>query len=173
MLPQFIVDMPGGGGKRLVSTYESYNRTTGVSKYARRERERGREEEREGPLGGSCFPSIGRFMLPQFIVDMPGGGGKRLVSTYESYDRMTGVSKYVEEGGGEGGRGGEGEREREGERGGPIGGFMLPQFMVDMPGGGGKRLVSTYESYNRTTGVSKYVEEGGGGRGRGEERGGL
>ena len=39
--------------------------------------------------------SIAGFMMPQFVVDLPGGGGKRLSSTFESYDRKTGVSRFV------------------------------------------------------------------------------
>eukprot|EP00026_Physarum_polycephalum_P007228 Phypoly_transcript_07285.p1 GENE.Phypoly_transcript_07285~~Phypoly_transcript_07285.p1 ORF type:complete len:492 (-),score=67.76 Phypoly_transcript_07285:95-1570(-) len=39
--------------------------------------------------------SIGGFMMPTFVVDLPGGGGKRLASSFESYDRSTGVSKYI------------------------------------------------------------------------------
>lgn len=39
---------------------------------------------------------------------------------------------------------------------GSIAGFSMPKFIVDLPGGGGKRLASTYESYNRTTGISKF-----------------
>ncbi|KAF6813621.1 l-lysine -aminomutase [Colletotrichum sojae] len=39
--------------------------------------------------------SIAGFMMPQFVVDLPGGGGKRLASTFRSYDRKTGVSTYV------------------------------------------------------------------------------
>jgi lysine 2,3-aminomutase len=38
--------------------------------------------------------SIAGFMMPQFVVDLPGGGGKRLACSYESYDRETGVSRY-------------------------------------------------------------------------------
>ncbi|CAO2650849.1 Nn.00g091460.m01.CDS01 [Neocucurbitaria sp. VM-36] len=34
------------------------------------------------------------FMMPSFVVDLPGGGGKRLVSTYDSYDEKTGVATY-------------------------------------------------------------------------------
>ena len=37
---------------------------------------------------------IAGFMMPQFIVDLPGGGGKRLVSSYESYDRSAGVARF-------------------------------------------------------------------------------
>lgn len=33
-------------------------------------------------------------MMPSFVVDLPGGGGKRLASTYESYDRKTGRSSF-------------------------------------------------------------------------------
>ncbi|TAQ85305.1 hypothetical protein B7494_g6361 [Chlorociboria aeruginascens] len=39
--------------------------------------------------------SIAGFMTPQFVVDLPGGGGKRLAASYQSYDRKTGVSKFV------------------------------------------------------------------------------
>ncbi|KAH6630835.1 hypothetical protein B0J18DRAFT_113383 [Chaetomium sp. MPI-SDFR-AT-0129] len=38
--------------------------------------------------------SIAGFMMPSFVVDLPGGGGKRLACSYESYDRATGVSTY-------------------------------------------------------------------------------
>lgn len=33
-------------------------------------------------------------------------------------------------------------------------GFMIPKFMIDLPGGGGKRMVSTYKFYNEETGES-------------------
>ena len=39
--------------------------------------------------------SIAGFVMPQFVVDLPGGGGKRLAASYESYDRETGVSTFV------------------------------------------------------------------------------
>jgi lysine 2,3-aminomutase len=39
--------------------------------------------------------SIAGFDMPQFVVDLPGGGGKRLACSYKSYDRDTGVSRYV------------------------------------------------------------------------------
>jgi lysine 2,3-aminomutase len=35
------------------------------------------------------------FNTPQFVVDTPGGGGKRIASTYDSYDPETGVSVYT------------------------------------------------------------------------------
>ncbi|AEO54346.1 hypothetical protein MYCTH_40990 [Thermothelomyces thermophilus ATCC 42464] len=38
--------------------------------------------------------SIAGFMMPSFVVDLPGGGGKRLACSFESYDRATGVSRY-------------------------------------------------------------------------------
>lgn len=38
--------------------------------------------------------SIAGFATPQFIVDLPGGGGKRPGSTHISYDRETGVSTF-------------------------------------------------------------------------------
>jgi lysine 2,3-aminomutase len=34
-------------------------------------------------------------MMPSFVVDLPGGGGKRLAASYESYNRKTGVSTFV------------------------------------------------------------------------------
>ncbi|EAQ90911.1 hypothetical protein CHGG_02846 [Chaetomium globosum CBS 148.51] len=39
--------------------------------------------------------SIAGFMMPSFVVDLPGGGGKRLACSYESYDRATGISRYT------------------------------------------------------------------------------
>jgi len=38
--------------------------------------------------------TIAGFMMPQFIVDLPGGGGKRQASSYETYDEDTGVSTW-------------------------------------------------------------------------------
>jgi lysine 2,3-aminomutase len=35
-------------------------------------------------------------------------------------------------------------------------GFNTPSFMLDAPGGGGKRVVHSYEHYDRTTGVSVF-----------------
>lgn len=43
---------------------------------------------------------------------------------------------------------------------GTIAGFMTPQFVVDLPGGGGKRLAASYESYDEATGISKFVAPG-------------
>lgn len=43
---------------------------------------------------------------------------------------------------------------------GTIAGFMTPQFIVDMPGGGGKRLACDYETYDKTTGVSTFRAPG-------------
>ena len=34
-------------------------------------------------------------MTPQFVVDLPGGGGKRLAAGYESYDREMGKSTFT------------------------------------------------------------------------------
>ncbi|KAE9406127.1 kama family protein [Gymnopus androsaceus JB14] len=39
--------------------------------------------------------SIAGFATPNFVVDLPGGGGKRLAGSFESYDPATGISKYV------------------------------------------------------------------------------
>ena len=33
-------------------------------------------------------------MMPSFVVDLPGGGGKRLANSFQSYDRNTGKSTY-------------------------------------------------------------------------------
>lgn len=38
--------------------------------------------------------TIAGFTTPSFIVDLPGGGGKRLANSYESYDTKTGVSTW-------------------------------------------------------------------------------
>lgn len=39
--------------------------------------------------------SIAGFNMPQFIVDLPGGGGKRDAWSKDSYDRRTGVSTFT------------------------------------------------------------------------------
>lgn len=39
--------------------------------------------------------SIAGFLIPNFVVDLPGGGGKRLAASKISYDRSTGISKFV------------------------------------------------------------------------------
>ncbi|KAI2472242.1 kama family protein [Annulohypoxylon bovei var. microspora] len=38
------------------------------------------------------------FMTPNFVVNLPGGGGKRLACSYESYDRATGRSTFLSPG---------------------------------------------------------------------------
>ncbi|KAF2749002.1 kama family protein [Sporormia fimetaria CBS 119925] len=43
---------------------------------------------------------------------------------------------------------------------GTIAGFMMPSFVVDLPGGGGKRLAAAHESYNPETGVSVFRAPG-------------
>ena len=40
---------------------------------------------------------------------------------------------------------------------GTVAGFNTPTFVVDAPGGGGKRGVHSYEHYDRTTGISVYT----------------
>jgi lysine 2,3-aminomutase len=45
-------------------------------------------------LEKSLRGSIAGFNMPQFIVDLPRGGGKRLVSSFEHYDRETGISIF-------------------------------------------------------------------------------
>lgn len=39
--------------------------------------------------------TIAGFDTPSFVVDLPEGGGKRLASTHLSYDRETGVSRWI------------------------------------------------------------------------------
>ena len=43
---------------------------------------------------------------------------------------------------------------------GTIAGFLTPQFVVNIPGGGGKRLAASYESYDAETGVSRFLAPG-------------
>ena len=43
---------------------------------------------------------------------------------------------------------------------GTIAGFMTPSFVVDLPGGGGKRLANSFESYDRTSGISVFRAPG-------------
>lgn len=38
--------------------------------------------------------TIAGFMTPNFIVTLPNGGGKRLACSYETYDRLTGLSRF-------------------------------------------------------------------------------
>ncbi|KAI0379716.1 kama family protein [Hypomontagnella monticulosa] len=40
--------------------------------------------------------TVAGFMMPKFVVDLPGGGGKRAASLRESYDRKTGVSTFTQ-----------------------------------------------------------------------------
>jgi lysine 2,3-aminomutase len=39
---------------------------------------------------------------------------------------------------------------------GTIAGYLMPAFVVDLPGGGGKRLASTFNSYHLETGLSTF-----------------
>ena len=39
--------------------------------------------------------SIAGFEMPKFVVDLPGGGGKRPASTFRSYDRVSGISTFT------------------------------------------------------------------------------
>lgn len=38
--------------------------------------------------------TISGYYCPKFIVDLPGGGGKRLACSFDSYDPMTGISEF-------------------------------------------------------------------------------
>lgn len=46
-------------------------------------------------LERSLRGSIAGFMTPQFVVDLPGGGGKRLAASYETYEKETGRSTFT------------------------------------------------------------------------------
>ncbi len=39
--------------------------------------------------------SVAGFYMPNFVVDLPGGGGKRLACSFQSYDRESGVSTFT------------------------------------------------------------------------------
>lgn len=39
--------------------------------------------------------SIAGFYMPKFVVDLPGGGGKRPAHSFESYDHRSGVSTFT------------------------------------------------------------------------------
>jgi lysine 2,3-aminomutase len=39
--------------------------------------------------------STAGFNTPTFVVDAPGGGGKRDAHSFEQYDRTTGISVYT------------------------------------------------------------------------------
>ncbi|KAK5132171.1 hypothetical protein LTR08_000328 [Meristemomyces frigidus] len=43
---------------------------------------------------------------------------------------------------------------------GTIAGFMTPTFVVDLPGGGGKRLANSFETYDESTGISTWKAPG-------------
>jgi len=45
-------------------------------------------------LDKSIRGTIAGFDMPSFIVDLPGGGGKRLANSFESYDLETGISVW-------------------------------------------------------------------------------
>ncbi|KAL7628163.1 hypothetical protein AAE478_002361 [Parahypoxylon ruwenzoriense] len=49
---------------------------------------------------------------------------------------------------------------------GEVAGFYLPKFVVDLPGGGGKRPAYLYESYDRESGVSTFTQPALKGKGR-------
>jgi lysine 2,3-aminomutase len=39
---------------------------------------------------------------------------------------------------------------------GTMAGYLMPTFVVDLPGGGGKRLAATFKSYQPGTGLSTF-----------------
>lgn len=42
--------------------------------------------------------STAGFMTPNFVVNLPGGGMKRLACSYDTYDRRTGRSTFISPG---------------------------------------------------------------------------
>ena len=62
-------------------------------------------EGRRGSAHARCRPALdiekdvrgatAGFNTPTFVVDAPGGGGKRDAHSYEHYDRTTGISVYT------------------------------------------------------------------------------
>jgi lysine 2,3-aminomutase len=38
--------------------------------------------------------SIAGYLFPQFVIDLPDGGGKRLTASYGAYDTISGVSTW-------------------------------------------------------------------------------
>ncbi|KAI0140156.1 kama family protein [Hypoxylon sp. NC0597] len=49
---------------------------------------------------------------------------------------------------------------------GTVAGFYIPKFVVDLPGGGGKRPASLHDSYDRKTGISTFTQPALKGKGR-------
>ena len=39
--------------------------------------------------------TVAGFMTLQIVLDFPGGGGKRLAASFQSYDERTGISQFV------------------------------------------------------------------------------
>jgi lysine 2,3-aminomutase len=46
-------------------------------------------------IEASIRGTIAGFMTPSFVVDLPGGGGKRLAAAFKTYDRVTGISRFA------------------------------------------------------------------------------
>ena len=44
---------------------------------------------------GTCAASTAGFHTPTFVVDAPGGGGKRVAHCFEHYDRETGICVFA------------------------------------------------------------------------------
>ena len=55
----------------------------------------GRASTRPSTSRSTCAGATAGFNTPTFVVDAPGGGGKRDAHSYEYYDRDTGVSVYA------------------------------------------------------------------------------
>jgi len=120
--PTVVVDAPGGGGKRDVHSFEHYDRETGISVFTSPSvhseatyfyfdplhslspevQKRWKSPiEQDAMLATAIMVekhtrgSTAGFNTPTFVVDAPGGGGKRDAHSFEHYDRTTGISVYT------------------------------------------------------------------------------
>lgn len=62
MMPAFVVDLPGGGGKRLASTFESYNEETGLSEW--------RAPGLPDPKGNRIYEYYDPYPLPTTVEEL-------------------------------------------------------------------------------------------------------
>ena len=71
--PTFVVDTPGGGGKRDVHSYEHYDRATGISVYAAPSVKQGRLFAYFDPLRGLSADARARWAAPRARAEMIAG----------------------------------------------------------------------------------------------------
>jgi hypothetical protein len=79
-----VIDLPGGSDKRLACSYNFHD--TGVSTFVSPVLSKGEEKTYKyyDPLNS---------VQTQFVVDLSGGGSKRLACSYESFDREKGIPR--------------------------------------------------------------------------------